>query len=70
MSDAVLQLDFFKRVRAPRAQLMAYRDHGWNARGNEICRFDCPRCGASRWMEWKLADANDGPPCPKCNKGK
>lgn len=69
MADA-LQLDMFKRVRAPRVQEMAYRDRGWNARGEEVVWFECPKCGTELMTVWRHADAADGPPCRKCNKGK
>lgn len=68
MSDAFYQPDLFKRVNRPRPQMMAYRDHGWNADGEEICEFECPKCGDSRWLAWKLGDAAEGPECPTCNR--
>lgn len=75
MTDAGFQLDMFKRVRASRAQRMAYRDRGWNARGDEVCWFECPKCGAQSGMrKWRFADAerepNLGPECHKCNREK
>lgn len=70
MTDA-LQLDFFKRARAPRVQKMTFRDAGWSGRGEEVCWFECPKCGATSGMKkWRHDEAQDGPPCPKCNKGK
>lgn len=69
MTHAGLQLDMFKRVRAPHRQMMAFRDRGWNVRGEEVCWFECPKCGAKSGMRrWNHADAADGPKCPKCNR--
>lgn len=71
MTDAGLQLDFFKRARAPRVQRMAYRDRGWNCRGEEVCWFECPKCGAQSGMrKWRHDEADEGPECRSkvCNK--
>jgi predicted RNA-binding Zn-ribbon protein involved in translation (DUF1610 family) len=69
MTDAS-QLDFFKRAAAKRPAMMSFADRGWNARGEQIALFKCPRCGTrSSWI--KVSTPNDelrGVPCPKCNK--
>lgn len=60
------QLDFFKKVRKPRVQMMSYRDLGWDARGR-AAEFECEKCGRREWRNvGSDADAFAGVPCGRC----
>ncbi len=60
------QLDFFKRTRKPRVQMMRYRDLGWTAKGR-AAEFECEKCGRRIWKEVDSdAQAFAGVPCDPC----
>ncbi len=60
------QLDFFKRTRKPRVQMMSYRDLGWDVRGR-AAEFECEKCGQREWRNVASdAEAFAGVPCDRC----
>ena len=62
------QLDFFKKSRKPRVQMMSYRDLGWDARGR-AAEFECEKCGLREWRNVENdAEAFAGVPCRRCAK--